>query len=76
MLVFESSEAFLFGIGGGAGLRRTWGCGLLFIGIAGAPLREDGAGGRLRFGRIGRERVEALEALRRRSLTGSRAPSM
>lgn len=68
MFVFESSEAFLLGIGGGAGLRSTCGEGLLFMGI-------EGAGARLRFGRMGRERVEALEALRRRSLMGSRAPS-
>lgn len=49
-------------------MRSTCGEGLLFMGI-------EGAGARLRFGRMGRERVEALEALRRRSLMGSRAPS-
>lgn len=75
MFVFESSEGFLLGIGGGAGLRKTCGCGLLSSGIAGLP-GVEAAGGRLRFGRMGRERVEALEALRRRSLMGSRAPSM
>lgn len=71
--VLVRREAFLFGMGGGAGLRRT--CGLLFIGMAG-PGRVDVTGGRLRFGNIGSERVDALEVLRRRSLTGSRAPSM
>jgi hypothetical protein len=61
--------------GGGAGLRRTWGAGLLFMG-SGGPGSEDVAGGRLRLGRMGRERVDAFEALRRKSLTGSWAPSM
>lgn len=61
--------------GGGPGLRRTWGAGLLFIG-SGGPGSEDVTGGRLRFGRMGRERVDAFDALRRKSLTGSWAPSM
>lgn len=74
VFVLERSEGFLFGIGGGAGLRRTCGCGLLFVGMVG-PARDDVTGGRARLGRMGRERVEALEALRRRSLMGSRAPS-
>lgn len=63
--VLLRSDAFLVGMGGGAALRRT--CGLLFIGMAG-PGRDDVIGGRLRFGKMGRERVDALEALRRRSL--------
>lgn len=74
-LALPRSDGFLLGIGGGAALRRT--CGLLFIGITG-PDRDDDddvTGGKLRFGRIGRDRVDALEALRRRSLIGSRAPS-
>lgn len=74
MLVLESSEAFLLGTGG-AGFRSTCGGGLLPIGTAG-PGSEDVTGGRLRFGRMGSERVEAFEACRRSSLTASRVPSV
>lgn len=67
-LFFDSSEGFLVGIGGGAGLRRT--CG---------PVRWDGGGGgwyeELVTGRVGRERVDAAEGVRRRSLSASRLPS-
>jgi hypothetical protein len=74
-LALLNNEGFLLGIGGGAGLRRTCGWGLLFTGTAG-PGSEDVTGGRLRFGRMGSERVDAFDALRRRSVIGSRAPSM
>lgn len=74
LLALLSREGFLLGTGG-AGLRRTWGRGLLFMGTAG-PGSDDVTGARARFGRTGSERVDALEALRRRSVTGSRAPSM
>lgn len=40
-LVLLKSEAFLFGIGGGAALRRT--CGLLWFGTAG-PGKDDVTG--------------------------------
>jgi hypothetical protein len=60
VLDLERRAGFLVGIGGGAGLRRTWG-----------PVRIVGG----LLGRVGRERVEAVEALRRRSSSASRLPS-
>lgn len=66
-LFFDSSEGFLVGIGGGAGLRRT----------CGPVLCAGGCGGwdEKFAGRVGSERVDAAEGLRRRSSSASRLPS-
>jgi hypothetical protein len=61
VLDLERRAGFLLGIGGGAGLRRTWGT----VRIVAGGLLD----------RMGRERVEAVEPLRRRSSSASRLPS-
>lgn len=60
----ERREGFLLGMGGGAGLRRT--CGPLFW------VLKEVAGC---AGLLGRERVDALDAVRLRSSSASRPPS-
>jgi hypothetical protein len=64
-LFLESSAGFLVGMGGGAGLRRTWG-----------PPVPLCCWGEVKWpGRVGRERVDALDADRLRSFSASRLPS-
>jgi hypothetical protein len=64
-VVLERREGFLLGMGGGAGLRRTRGP-LFWV------VDEKVAGW---AGRLGRERVDALDAVRLRSSSASRPPS-
>lgn len=73
-IALERREGFLLGIGGGAGLRRTcccccccWGGG---VGLEGKDVIWSGKGLRL-----GRERVDAVDEGRLRSLRASRDPS-
>jgi hypothetical protein len=67
VLGFDSNEGFLVGMGGGAALRRT--CGPFLGAGCGVVLLGGGSG------RVGRERVDALDGARPRSFNASRLPS-
>lgn len=67
--VIETREDFLLGIGGGTFLRKT--CGLFAGSGGGCDVSVLDA----RYGNAGRERADALDSLRLKLLSGSRAPS-